>query len=324
MATITTPMRPREWALLITLSLLWGGSFFFAEVALEALPPLSVVFARVAIGALALLVLVHAAGLRLPRELRLWRAFFVMGALNNLIPFSLIVWGQTAITGGLAAMLNATTPLFTVVLAHLLTRDERMTLAKLAGVAAGFLGVAIMIGPEVLGGLGIGGLGIGGLGIGGLAIAVLAQLAVLAAALSYAFAGIYGRRFRATPPLITATGQVTASTVMLCPLALMVDRPWTLALPEPAVTWAVLGALLGLGLLSTAAAYVIYFRILASAGATNLLLVTFLIPVSAILLGVMVLSEQLTAAQLAGMGLIALGLAAIDGRVLRWFGGESS
>jgi drug/metabolite transporter (DMT)-like permease len=181
-----------------------------------------------------------------------------------------------------------------------------------------------MIGPEVLGGLGIGGLGIGGLGIGGLAIAVLAQLAVLAAALSYAFAGIYGRRFRDTPPLITATGQVTASTVMLCPLALMVDRPWTLALPEPAVAWAVLGALLGLGLLSTAAAYLIYFRILASAGATNLLLVTFLIPVSAVLLGVTVLSEQLTAAQLAGMGLIALGLAAIDGRVLRGFGGGSS
>ena len=313
-------MGPREWALLIILSILWGGSFFFAEVALEALPPLSVVFARVAIGALALLVLVHAAGLRLPRELRLWRAFFVMGALNNLIPFSLIVWGQTAITGGLAAILNATTPLFTVVLAHILTRDERLTPAKLAGVAAGFLGVAIMIGPEVLGGLGTGGLGIGGLGTGGLGIAVLAQLAVLAAALSYAFAGIYGRRFRDTPPLVTATGQVTASTILLCPLALMVDQPWTLAVPGPMI----LGALLGLGLLSTAAAYVIYFRILASAGATNLLLVTFLIPVSAILLGVMVLSEQLTAAQLAGMGLIAIGLAAIDGRVLRWFGGGRS
>ena len=318
MATIKTRMGPREWALLVTLSILWGGSFFFTEVALAALPPLSVVFARVAIGALALLVLVHAAGLRLPRGLRLWRAFFVMGALNNLIPFSLIVWGQTAITGGLAAILNATTPLFTVVLAHILTRDERLTLAKLAGVAVGFLGVAVMIGPQVLGGLATGGLG----------IAVLAHLAVLGAALSYAFAGIYGRRFRDTPPLITATGQVTASTIMLCPLALMVDQPWTLALPDPEITWAInwaiVGALLGLGLLSTAAAYVIYFRILARAGATNLLLVTFLIPVSAILLGVMVLSEQLTAAQVAGMGLIALGLVAIDGRVPRWFGGESS
>jgi drug/metabolite transporter (DMT)-like permease len=166
-----------------------------------------------------------------------------------------------------------------------------------------------MIGPHALGGPGI---------------ALLAQLAVLGAALSYAIAGIYGRRFRETPPLITATGQVTAATVMLCPLALMVDQPWTLALPGPASSWAIpweiLGALLGLGLLSTAAAYVIYFRILASAGATNLLLVTFLIPVSAILLGSLVLSEQLTTAQLPGMGLIAVGLAAIDGRILRRFG----
>jgi len=321
-------MTGRVWLLLIALSILWGGSFFFSEVALAELGPLTVVLGRVGFAALALIGLVYLTGHRLPSGWGLWGAFLVMGALNNLIPFSLIVWGQTAITGGLAAILNATTPLFTVVLAHILTRDERLTPAKLAGVAAGFLGVAIMIGPEVLGGLGIGGLGIGGLGIGGLGISMLAQLAVLAAALSYAFAGIYGRRFRDTPPLVTATGQVTASTILLCPLALMVDQPWSLALPGPAIAWAITweiaGALLGLGLLSTAAAYVIYFRILASAGATNLLLVTFLIPVSAILLGVMVLSEQLTAAQLAGMGLIAIGLAAIDGRVLRWFGGGRS
>ncbi|MDX1575027.1 MAG: DMT family transporter [Kiloniellales bacterium] len=291
-------MGPGQWAQLIALSLLWGGSFFFAEVALEALPPLTVVLARVALGALALLAVVRVAGLRLPREVQIWRAFFVMGALNNLIPFSLIVWGQTAITGGLAAILNATTPLFTVVLAHWLTRDEHMTPAKLAGVAIGFLGVAVMIGPAALGSLGL---------------AVLAQIAVLGAAVSYAFAGIYGRRFRDTPPLITAAGQVTASTLLLCPLALAVDRPWALAMPGPTA----LAALLGLGLLSTAAAYVIYFRILARSGATNLLLVTFLIPVSAILLGALILDERLTVLQLAGMGLIALGLAAIDGRMLR-------
>ncbi len=306
---INRTMGAVEWGLLIALSVLWGGSFFFVEVALAELRPFTVVLCRVGFAALVLAVVVHATGHRLPRHGDLWGAFFVMGALNNLIPFSLIVWGQTAITGGLAAILNATTPLFTVVLAHLLTRDERMTPAKLAGVVIGFLGVAVMIGPETLGGPGI---------------ALLAQLAVLGAALSYAFAGIYGRRFRETPPLITATGQVTAATVMLCPLALAVDQPWTLALPGPASSWAIpweiLGALLGLGLLSTAAAYVIYFRILASAGATNLLLVTFLIPVSAILLGSLVLSEQLTAAQLPGMGLIAVGLAAIDGRILRRFG----
>ena len=304
---VETRMEPKEWALLIALSLLWGGSFFFAEVALRGLPPLSVVFARVAIGALALLVLVHAAGLGLPRGLRPWRAFFVMGALNNLIPFTLIVWGQTAITGGLAAILNATTPLFTVVLADRLTRDERLTRPKLAGVVIGFLGVAVMIGPEISAESDPEVLGERGL-------VVLAELAVLAAALAYALAGIYGRRFRDIPPLVTATGQVTASSVLLCPLVLAADRPWTLPVPDAAS----LGALVGLGLLSTAAAYVIYFRLLATAGATNLLLVTFLIPVSAILLGVLVLGEALAAEQLAGMGLIALGLAAIDGRLSGW------
>ncbi len=296
---VKTAMGAQEWILLITLSVLWGGSFFFAEVALQGLPPLSVVFARVAIGALALLVVVRAVGLRLPREARLWRAFLVMGALNNLIPFTLIVWGQTAITGGLAAILNATTPLFTVVLAHWLTRDERATPPKLAGVGLGFLGVAVMIGPEAFSGEGM---------------AVWAEVAVLGAAVAYALAGIYGRRFRDVPPLVTATGQVTASSVLLCPLALAGDRPWTLPVPDPGA----LGALVGLGLLSTAAAYVIYFRLLAAAGATNLLLVTFLIPVSAILLGVFILGEALTAGQFAGMGLIALGLAAIDGRWAGW------
>jgi drug/metabolite transporter (DMT)-like permease len=296
---VKTAMGPTEWALLLTLSVLWGGSFFFAEVALEALPPFSIVFARVAIGALALLVLVRATGLRLPRGLAPWRAFFVMGALNNVIPFTLIVWGQTAITGGLAAILNATTPLFTVVLAHRLTRDERLTPGKLAGVIIGFVGVAVMIGPQAL---------------EGMTGFVLAELAVLGAAVSYAFAGIYGRRFRDLPPLVTAAGQVTASTTMLCPLVLLVDQPWSLAVPGPAAC----GALLGLGLLSTAAAYVIYFRILATTGATNLLLVTFLIPVSAILLGALILGERLAAGQLADMAVIALGLAALDSRVWRW------
>ena len=297
---VRSDMGPTEWGLLLTLSLLWGGSFFFAEVALEGLPPLSVVFARVAVGALALIVLVHAVGLRLPRSLRLWRAFLVMGTLNNLIPFTLIVWGQTQITGGLAAILNATTPLFTVVLAHKLTRDERMTKAKLAGVVMGFFGVAVMIGPQAL---------------EGMTTFVLAQVAVLGAALSYGLAGIYGRRFREVPPLVTAAGQVTASSVLLCPVAILVDQPWTLALPDSAV----LGSLAGLGLLSTAAAYVIYFRVLATAGATNLLLVTFLIPVSAILLGGLVLGERLSAGQLAGMAVIAVGLSVIDSRIWRWF-----
>jgi drug/metabolite transporter (DMT)-like permease len=288
-----------EWLLLITLALLWGGSFFFTEVALAELPPFTIVLGRVGLAAAALLLLVPLCGHRLPRTPGPWKALLLMGALNNLIPFSLIVWGQTALASGLAAILNATTPLFTVLLAHLLTRDERLTPGRLAGVLAGLAGVVLMIGPAALEGLGGG---------------VLAQLACLAAALSYALAGIFGRRLRDHPPLVAAAGQVTMSTLLILPLALLVDRPWTLLLPGPA-TWS---ALLGLALLSTALAYVIYFRILARAGATNLLLVTFLIPVSALFLGSAVLGERLASGEALGMALIALGLAAIDGRPWAW------
>lgn len=292
-------MGPMEWLLLGTLSVLWGGSFFFAKVAVTELPPLTLVLGRVALAALALNLVIVARGHRMPASLRIWGAFIAMGALNNLIPFSLIFWGQTQIASGFAAVLNATTPLFTALLAHLFTRDERLTANRIAGVLIGLAGVAFMVGPEALKGLGLN---------------VAAQLAVLGGALSYGFAGIYGRRFKAmgVPPLTTATGQVTATTVMMLPIVLLVDRPWISA-PPSLVTW---GALLGLGLLSTALAYVLFFRILAGAGAVNVALVTLLIPVSAMLLGGFVLGERFEWTAFAGMALIALGLAAIDGRPL--------
>jgi len=298
-------MSPLEWGLLVLLSVFWGGSFFFTEVAVVELPPFTIVLGRVGLAAVALLVLVRATGRRMPLDARAWGAFIAMGALNNLIPFCLIVWGQTEIASGLASILNATTPLFTVVLAHVLTRDERMNAHKLVGVLVGLVGVTVTIGGEVLEGLGIG---------------VVAQLAVLGAAISYAFAGIYGRRFRDTPPLVTATGQVTASTMLLLPVTLIVDRPWLL--PSPSLE--VWGAIAGLALLSTAAGYIVYFRILATAGATNLLLVTFLLPISTILLGVTILGEGLEPKHIAGMALIGLGLAAIDGRPLAYLRGRSA
>jgi drug/metabolite transporter (DMT)-like permease len=298
MAQINRVMSAREWGLLLLLSVLWGGSFFFSKVALAELPPFTVVLGRVGIAALALLLTVRCSGRRMPYDRQLWQRFFVMGAINNLIPFSLIFYGQTQIASGLAAILNATTPLWTVLLAHLFTRDERLTPNRIAGVLVGFAGVVFMLGPELLGGLGA---------------QVVAQLAVVGAALSYACAGIFGRGFRGIPPIVTAAGQVTATTVMMIPVALLVDRPWELAAPG-AVTW---GALAGLALLSTALAYGIYFRLLASAGATNLLLVTFLIPVSALLLGTGILGEQITTNDLLGMLAIGIGLAAIDGRLLR-------
>jgi drug/metabolite transporter (DMT)-like permease len=267
-------------------------------VALVELPPLTVVLGRVGLAALVLLVVIYGTGRRMPGGLRLWGAFLVMGAINNFVPFSLIFWGQTEIASGLAAILNATTPLFTVVLAHFLTRDEKMTAGRLVGVLAGLAGVGVMIGPAALEGLGL---------------HLVAQMAVLGAALSYAFAGIYGRRFKGVPPLVTAAGQLTATTLMMAPLALTLDRTWELPAPG-AVTWA---ALAGLAVLSTALAYVIYFRILAAAGATNLLLVTLLVPVSAVLLGTLILGEQMGGGAYAGMALIAVGLLAIDGRVWR-------
>ncbi|WP_312360406.1 DMT family transporter [Ensifer sp.] len=293
-------MGAREWGMLITLSLLWGGSFFFVGVAVKALPPFTIVALRVLLAAAALLAFLRVTGRSMPRDPRIWLAFFGMGLLNNLIPFSLIVWGQTHIASGLASILNATTPLFGVVVAHLLTDDEKLTANKLTGVLVGFLGVAVMIGPAALGGLGSN---------------VLAQFAVLGAALSYAFAGVFARRFKwmGVAPIVTATGQVSASSIMLVPVALLVDRPWTLVAPGIEV-WA---AIVGIALISTALAYVLFFRILETAGVTNLMLVTFLIPVSAILLGALFLGESLETKHLLGMALIAAGLAAIDGRLFR-------
>ena len=293
-------MSGSDWLLLIVLSVLWGGSFFFAKVAVGELPPFSIVLGRVAVAAIVLHLLVLASGQRMPRDLRLWRYFLVMGLLNNAIPFSLIFWGQKELASGLASILNATTPLFTVLVAHGLTREEKATPAKLLGVALGLLGVALMIGLDVASGLGA---------------HLIAEIAVLGAALSYAFAGVFGRRFKGRPPLIVAAGQLTGSSALILPLALLVDRPWTLPLPSLAT----LGAVLGLALLCTALAYVIFFRILARAGATNLLLVTFLIPVSALMLGLAFLGERLDAHHFVGMTLIGLGLAAIDGRPLRLF-----
>jgi drug/metabolite transporter (DMT)-like permease len=301
---INRAMTPGEWALLLALALLWGGSFFFVGVAVKALPPFTIVALRVGIAALALHLVLRALGQTIPTGGKVWAAFLGMGFLNNLVPFSLLVWGQTQIPSGLAAILNATTPLFAVLLAHVLTADERMTCGRLAGIVIGFAGVALMLGPEAWRGFGDD---------------LMAQLACLAAACSYGFAGVFGRRFRrlGVPPLATATGQVTASTAMLVPLALLVDRPWQLAVPGIEV-W---GALAALALLSTALAYILFFRILASAGAVNLSLVTLLVPPGAILLGALFLDERLEPLHFAGMGLIGLGLAAIDGRPARRLAG---
>lgn len=274
-----------DWLRLILLSLLWGGSFFFVEVALSGLPAVSVVFGRVALGALCLAAML---GGRLPGGVAAWRALAVMGALNCALPFCLFALAQGEISGALAAILNATTPLWTVVVAHL-AGAEALTARRVAGLGFGFAGVVVMAG--------------GGVG------SPFALLACLGAALSYAVASVWGRRLAGMGlrPLQAGFGQAAAAAVILAPIWLVVDHPWALPMPGPQV-W---GALAGIALLSTALAYALYFRLLESAGAVNLALVTFLIPVSAAALGAVFLGTQLGLPHLAGFALIAVGLWAV-------------
>ena len=298
LAAVNTIMNRREWAMLVTLSVLWGGSFFFAEIALESLPPLTIVTLRVGLAAITLWLVVLALKLPIPNSPPIWIAFLTMGLLNNVLPFSLIVWGQSQISSGLAAILNATAPLFGVIVAGILLRDESATPLKITGVVIGFAGVIVMIDLSSIA-----------------TSSLLAQLAILAAALSYACASVYGRRFKATGlnPILVAAGQVTGSTLLLLPIALWVDGNDPYA-NMPAQVWA---AIISLAMFSTAAAYILYFKLLASAGATNILLVTLLVPVSAILLGWLFLEESLQTPHIIGMAMIALGLSAIDGRLWR-------
>lgn len=296
-------MGSTEWLLLVALSVLWGGSFFFNAIAVAELPPFVVVLARVGLAATALLVIVRLSGQSLAACRPFWRSFLAMGVLNNLIPFTLFLWGQTQIASGLASILNATTPIFTVIVMALFA-GERATGPKIGGVLAGLAGVAVLMGPDALTGLS-----------GNLA----AQLACLGGALSYAFSGLVGRRFRGLPPLVAATGQLSATTLMTIPIVLVLHPPWTLPLPS---TQALL-AVAGLALASTALAYAIFFRIMRAAGPTNVALVTFLIPVSAILLGTGLLGETLLPRHIAGMAAIFLGLALIDGRIVGRLSGRT-
>ncbi len=258
MAVAQRAMTAREWSLLALLSLLWGGSFFFVGVAVRELPPLTLVALRVGLAAALLWASAPLIGVSAPKSRKAVAALALLGLGNNALPFALIAWGQMHLPSGLASILNAATPLFTVIAAHLLTAEERLSGLKLAGTAAGMAGVAWLIGPDAL---------------WGKSVNVLAEFAVLLAALSYAFSAIFARRMPALrlKPIDVAAGQATAATVLLAPLALIFDRPWTL--PEPSV--AVIASVLAIAGLSTALAYVVYFRIVAGAGATNVALVTF-------------------------------------------------
>lgn len=296
------PMSPPDWGLLIFLSLLWGGAFFFAGVAVRELPPMTVVLARVALAAAALLPVFWWMGHRLPRG-RGWLPFFGMGLLNNAIPFGLIFAGQTYISVGLSSIVNAMTPLFSVAVLAL-AGEEKLTAGRLAGMILGLVGVAILQGLET-----------------GANAQTIGILLCMGGAISYGLSALWGKRFLAgVAPVKSATCQLLSSTLIMAVAVAIWDRPWMLPLPSAGAV----GAIMALAIFGTALAYLVFFTILVRSGASNVMLVTLLIPVSAMTLGAIFLGESIHAREIAGAFLIALGLAFIDGRVLSWrWGGRA-
>ena len=291
-------MNARDWFRLLMLSLVWGGTFLFVSLALRGTPGFTLVFLRVALAAAGFWVFILASGRRMPRDRKLWGQFLISGLITNAIPFSLITWEQTQVEGGIAAVMNAMTPCFVVLLAHFFTKDEKATVQKAVGVLVGFLGAYVLLSPEIHGGVSMRGLGL---------------IAGLTASVAHAAAGIYGKRFTGLSPIVAATGMLTGAALWLLPVSLIVDRPWETVQPSLVAAGAV-GAL-GLG---TVIAYLLYYRILRSAGATNLMLATLLGPIWAHILGTVVIGESIYATSVAGMFIIVVGLSIMDGRVLRW------
>jgi drug/metabolite transporter (DMT)-like permease len=292
-------MTAREWGLLIALSFLWGAAFFFAGVSLKEVTYHGLAFLRVAVAGLALGLATLVLRLPFPKDARLWRELAMLSLFSTAMPFTLLYWAQTHIASGLAAILNAMTPIFTILVAHVFTSDERIDARRLVGVLAGIVGVAVIVGPSAIHFDGD----------------LLAEAAVLGAGCCYAVASVYSRRFKRQSPVVLSFAQMAFAAVFLLAVMLIAGAP-LLRVPVPSLT--VVAAVLALGVFSTGLAFVMFFRLLATAGATNAILVTLLVPVSAILLGVVILGETTTPRQFAGLALIALGLIINDGRPLEF------
>ena len=293
-------MAVADWFRIVLLSLVWGGSFFFIEVMLEAMPPMTSVLGRLMVGLIGLLILLKILGYRLEALTEQWQSFAFIGLINNAIPFSLISFGQTEITGSLASIINATTPIMTALVAHQLTTDERLSINKILGIGFGFSGVLVLFGPAAMEG----------------GASLLGMTAGLTATFCYAFGSVYSKRLKENAPLINATGQVLYGTCWMIPIVMIIDQPWAIPMPGLA-PWL---AVFAIGLLSTTLAFYIYFRVLKTAGANNVVLVTFLVPVSASGLGVVFLGEVLALQHVIAYLLIAFGLAVIDGRIVAKLG----
>lgn len=297
-----TPNRPlvmtaADWLMLGALSVLWGGSFLsYRVLASEQLPPVVTVAARMLLGSAFVIALFRAQGLDLRIARRYWPRLLVFALLNNVVPYILFAWSEQRIGGGTAAILNAMTPVFTLLVTGLVLRTEPITANRALGIGCGFVGVAILVGPEALRGQDVWG-----------------QLACLLAAFIYGFAIPFGRTLGHLGAQRLCVGQQVAASVIAAPLALLFHPAAALAALD-GQGWL---ALLSLGVLSTGLAFVLFFRLLLRAGATNLSLVTLLVPVSALLFGALLLAEPLSLRALAGMAVIGAGLACIDGRLLR-------
>jgi drug/metabolite transporter (DMT)-like permease len=290
-------MDGQDWGMLILLSVLWGGAYFFAGVAVKELPPLTVVLARVSLAAIALLPVFWYFGHALPRSLSCWLPFLGMGLLNNVLPFGFIFAGQTQITVGLSSIINAITPLFTVVVMASF-QEERLTACRIIGVVLGVAGVAVLRGFD-----------------GPVDSTQTLGIALcLAAALSYGFAALWGRKFLAgVPPVKSATCQLICSSLIMIVVVSVIDQPWTLAAPSQGTIF----ALVMLAVFGTALAYIVFFQILVRSGASNVMLVTLLIPVTALFLGNVFLGEPIQSKEIIGAFIIGAGLLFIDGRVIK-------
>ncbi|MGZ9722416.1 DMT family transporter [Rhizobium miluonense] len=292
-------MNALTWGLLLLLGLIWGGSFFFARIAVHHVPPFTLVLLRLSLAAVALHIYLGGRFGIYQTIKSHWPQFLLLGLINNAVPHTLIFFGQTQMGAGLASILNATTPIWTVLIGNQLTTDERLTSAKLAGCLTGLIGTVVLLAPSLS---------------NSASVPFWALLLPILAAISYGFAAIYAKRFKGIAPPVVAAGQLTGSSLIMLPFALIMDQPWTLTMPPASA----IAAILGLALLSTAFAYILYFRIMALAGATNASLVTLLVPPSAMLLGFLFLGERLGFSEIAGMMLVAAGLLILDGRAYAW------
>lgn len=287
-----------EWFYLIVLSVIWGSSFVFIEIALQSFSPFFAVFLRVFIGAIALTLILAAQGVFLPRDKKMWFLFLLMGVFQNALPFSLITWGQQYITAGLSSIFNGTTPFFAVILAHFFTKNEKATFAKVFGVLLGICGITVIIGPENLNSINWENLG---------------SLAVLAAGFCYAVSLVVGVQFKGLNPGVIPAGMLWMASLIMLPIWLSEAEPLTGQLTVHSV-----GAVLALGVLCSAVAFILFYRILEKGGAMNTSLVTFLVPVSALFMAWLFLGETLNLMELSGIAIIFCGLIVVDGRLLSW------